>query len=64
MAAELSIKPLCSQASLNSETHCICLNIKLCTFVFYDPRHWQDIAKLFLSTALSTGYFVDVSLAI
>ena len=76
MAAQLSIK----LRSLNSENHCIVgLNIiALLPLVFYkDSRHLPKIlkhyswrcfftsnAKLFRSTALSTGYFVDVSLAI
>ena len=52
--------------------------IALLHLVFYkDSQHWPNIlkhyswrcfftcnAKLFRSTALSTGYFVDVSLAI
>ena len=66
--------------SLNSETHCILgLNIMaLLPLVFYkDSRHWPKIlkhyswrcfftcnAKLFLNTALPTGFFVDASLAI
>ena len=79
MVAQLSIKLLCSQAPKVAKLWDSDLNIAaLLPLVFYnDSRHWPKIlkhylwwcyfmcnAKPFCSTALSTGYFVDVSLAI